>query len=237
MSQFFAALQDRVKRRGSDPLITWYGPQNARMELSGITFANAVAKTAGMLIEELETQPGDTVLIRLPLHWQLPMWCAAADVAGLNLAIQELPSGQEPNFIVETDETGDPRYPNAASIVTSVSAFGLPMAGLPESTIDHARLAMGQPDVFLGEPLAGQLANHGGVWWASQEVRDAALAAADSVGLTTGGRLLCALSSTGPEVALLSWAAPLLLNATVVLVQSGDVTVIGHAEGSTATVL
>jgi uncharacterized protein (TIGR03089 family) len=66
------------------PRITHYDDAaGSRIELSGATLANWAAKTANWLRDELDVQPGDTVAVLLPPHWQTAgvllgaWWCGA----------------------------------------------------------------------------------------------------------------------------------------------------------------
>ncbi|MGH3426631.1 MAG: TIGR03089 family protein, partial [Mycobacteriales bacterium] len=66
------------------PRITHYDDAaGSRVELSGTTLANWAAKTANWLRDELDVQPGDTVAVMLPPHWQTAgallgaWWCGA----------------------------------------------------------------------------------------------------------------------------------------------------------------
>jgi uncharacterized protein (TIGR03089 family) len=78
-------LAAAVARNAASPLITFYDDLSGeRVELSGATLANWVAKTANLLQEEFDVGPGTTVGVALPVHWQtaavlLATWsCGAA---------------------------------------------------------------------------------------------------------------------------------------------------------------
>jgi uncharacterized protein (TIGR03089 family) len=82
---FAGLLARQVPRYGDRPLITWYGAPGERVELSWRTFANWVAKTANLLVEELGVEAGDRVATLLGVHWQAPVvlvacWLAGAEV-------------------------------------------------------------------------------------------------------------------------------------------------------------
>ena len=75
----YAALQARVRRSPSAPLLTFYDlATGERMELSALSLDNAVAKTAGLLRDDLDVMPGDRVGVHLPLHWQRAVWWGAS---------------------------------------------------------------------------------------------------------------------------------------------------------------
>ena len=53
------------------PLLTYYDDATGeRTELSVATFANWVAKSANLLRDDLDAQPGSTLAVALPVHWQ-----------------------------------------------------------------------------------------------------------------------------------------------------------------------
>ena len=68
-----SALRRRVARQGSQPLLTYYdGREGSRIELSAVTFANWVDKTAN-LIADLGHDDGEPIDVALtethPAHW------------------------------------------------------------------------------------------------------------------------------------------------------------------------
>jgi uncharacterized protein (TIGR03089 family) len=78
-------LAAAVAQTGAAPLVTSYDDATGeRVELSAVTLANWVAKTANLLQEEFDVAPGSTVAVALPVHWQtaavlLAVWsCGAA---------------------------------------------------------------------------------------------------------------------------------------------------------------
>jgi uncharacterized protein (TIGR03089 family) len=82
---FAGLLARQVPRHGDRPFLTWYGGSGGRVELSWRTFANWVAKTANLLVEELGVGAGDRVATLLGVHWQAPVvlvacWLAGAEV-------------------------------------------------------------------------------------------------------------------------------------------------------------
>ncbi len=68
-----AALQASDPGR---PRVTWYGT-GERVELSARVLTNWVAKTANLLVEELDAGPGTTVAVDLPPHWKHLVWALA----------------------------------------------------------------------------------------------------------------------------------------------------------------
>ena len=76
----------------AQPRLTWYGPDDERVELSGRVLTNWVTKAANLLAEEAEVEPGSRVLIDVPVHWRSLVWALATWVAGGHL---ELPGEAE----------------------------------------------------------------------------------------------------------------------------------------------
>ncbi|HEX4249647.1 MAG TPA: TIGR03089 family protein, partial [Pseudonocardia sp.] len=83
------------------PLVTYYDDATGeRIELSGTTLANWAAKTANLMRDECDLEPGARVAVLLPAHWQTLVvllgawWCGAevvADPAGADLVCCDEP--------------------------------------------------------------------------------------------------------------------------------------------------
>src|SRR6266516_2737074 len=67
------------------PLLTWYDDATGeRLDLSGATLDNWVAKTANLLVDGCGLGPGDRATVALPPHWQTAavlLGCWSAGVA------------------------------------------------------------------------------------------------------------------------------------------------------------
>ena len=79
---FTRSLAQRVARRGAQPLLTYYSAADgARTELSAVTFANWVDKTANLIVD-LGHEDGEPIDVALaeahPAHWVTLVWIAAA---------------------------------------------------------------------------------------------------------------------------------------------------------------
>ncbi|MFN8125762.1 MAG: TIGR03089 family protein [Candidatus Nanopelagicales bacterium] len=213
------ALVERVRRRPGDPLITWYGHAGRREELSAVTFANAVAKTAGLLTDEWDLVPETRVSLRLPLHWQAAVWLAACDIAGLTVV------WDHDGDIVVSDRVDE------ADIAVSTAPFGLPNGEIPAGVLDHARDALGQPDDYLG-PVIGGCWQVDGRRWDEGVLRDRV---ADLIS-RHGARPLV----TGPltaDVAPAVWPLPPLADSVVLLGDpNGDPGAIAASEHTTGIV-
>ena len=75
-------------RDPSAPFVTFYdGATGERTELSGTSFANWRAKTANHLRDGIGLSAADRIDLRLPLHWVVPVWLAAARDLGVTVSI------------------------------------------------------------------------------------------------------------------------------------------------------
>ncbi len=82
-------------RDPSLPLVTWYDELTGeRVELSGTTFDNWVAKTANFATDELGLESGDTIALLLEPHWSEAVWLATARRLGLTVLSQSDPSAE-----------------------------------------------------------------------------------------------------------------------------------------------
>jgi uncharacterized protein (TIGR03089 family) len=127
------------------PLITFYDDATGeRLEFSGETLANWIAKTANFLRDECDVEPGMRVAVLLPAHWQtavvlLGAWWNGAvvtdDPAGADVALADAE---------HLDAAG------AAGLVVGLSldAFGRPLAGLPGDAVDYASEVRMHGDAF-----------------------------------------------------------------------------------------
>jgi uncharacterized protein (TIGR03089 family) len=147
-STFPAVLDEQVRRAGSRPLVTFYDDVTGeRVELSVVTYANWVAKTASLLQDELDVQRGDTVLVDLPTHWLGPVWLGAAWCLGAAVC-DDCPDPA----VVLCGATTVERWAAAGAAVVATSL--LPMAArfteaLPAGVVDFGAVVWGQPDAFV----------------------------------------------------------------------------------------
>ena len=71
----------------TQPVLTWYDDGTGeRVELSGLTLSNWVAKTANLLVDGCGLGPGDTALVALPPHWQTAAVLLGCWTAGLSVS-------------------------------------------------------------------------------------------------------------------------------------------------------
>ena len=149
VSTFSELLADQVRRAGSRPLVTFYDDATGeRVELSVVTYANWVAKTAGLLQDELGLERGDTVLVDLPTHWLGPVWLGACWSAGL--AVTTDPGAD--SALVVCGPGGVERHAAGSRPVVALSLLpmGRRFAGpLPQGVVDFGVVVWSQPDSFV----------------------------------------------------------------------------------------
>jgi uncharacterized protein (TIGR03089 family) len=214
-------LHIQVRRDSTRPLLTFYDDATGeRVELSVATFDNWVAKTAGLLTDELGIEAGDRVSLLLPAHWQTLVWACACWVVGACVVTV-------PNNDVVVTAAGPDMLDVAASGSGEVVGLALrPLGGrftdsLPPGVLDYAVAVPGYPDRFMPmvpvDPSEPSLEHQGTVHsqagltaWAEHR--------ADHVGMAPGGRILV---STDDLVTALVDAllVPLICDGSAVVVR------------------
>ena len=145
MTTFPVLLDARLRRDPSAPFVTFYDDATGeRTELSVITYANWIAKTANLFTDELMLDPGDRVRFVLPPHWLGTVFAGAVLAAGLEIA-------DEADVVVvgpdELQTAGD--LGAAAVLATALHPFATRFTEpLPPGVIDHGTVWAGQSDVF-----------------------------------------------------------------------------------------
>ncbi|SEF97788.1 TIGR03089 family protein [Thermomonospora echinospora] len=166
-------LAGRLAEDPSRPLVTFYDDATGeRVELSGRTFANWVAKTANLLVDGLGAQPGDRAVLVLPPHWQTAVWLMACWSAGLvaepvepdrvgelvNGVVDgvEPDGGRGPYLLVAAEEVlslpgwYDAHAADAEEVVgLSLHALGGPLGDHPAEILDYAVEVRGYGDRFV----------------------------------------------------------------------------------------
>lgn len=99
---------DRLQTDGARPRLTWYGPDDERVELSGRVLANWVVKATNLLLAEGDVGPGSRVLLDLPVHWRTPVWALATWLCGAEAVLPavEDEAGEDETNVYEEDEPG-----------------------------------------------------------------------------------------------------------------------------------
>lgn len=144
-------IVQRARLQPSQPCITSIAADGARTELSGTSLLNAVAKSAGALVDEGDLGPGSTLALLLPWHWQRVVWTLAAWTVG---AVIDATSPPDDADLVVTDRLGAEGLACDPWVV-SLHPLGLVDRDLPSTVIDATGLARMQPDALLVEPARG----------------------------------------------------------------------------------
>ena len=185
---------------GSRPLVTAYDDATGeRTELSVASYANWVAKTANLLVDELMLEPGETVLLDLPPHWLTTVFLGGAWAAGLAVAVRSHGQpvvGPDPAVHAVVCGPDDPAVHlglGVPVVACSLDPFARPFSrALPEGVLDHGTLWPGQADVFEPVPAPGR----GTVAW--------------QPGASTQGELLARAADGAGPMRLLTDADPCL---------------------------
>lgn len=225
-------LSAELRREPGRPLLTWYDEATGeRVELSVTTYANWVAKTASLLVEEHDLEKGDTLLVDLPAHWLGPVFLGAAWTAGLVVAFpspEPFPGAAAPQpAAVVCGPDGLDRWAPLAGDLPVLACSLLPMGvrfaePLPPGVHDVGVEVWGQPDAFTAwDPPTGDdtaLALEGGhvsqdELWSS--------ATAGRVPSTGGDRLLTVANPASPP-GVATFVEPLVTGGSLVLVSGAE---------------
>jgi uncharacterized protein (TIGR03089 family) len=146
---FPSLLEQALRKEPGRPLITAYDEATgARTELSVTTYANWVAKTANLFLDEYLLDQGDRVRIDLPVHWLGPVLAGGALLAGLTITDEE-----DADLLVCALPGLDDWDGSGPVVACSLTPFATPFTEtLPEGVDDYGKLWPGQSDVFGGLP-------------------------------------------------------------------------------------
>lgn len=141
-------LHDALAHPSPTPFVTHYSPVG-RIELSGVTFANWVTKTAN-LFDDLGGDPAEPLALGLletdPGHWVTMVWCVAAWFAGA-----EVVPGVPDDASFAVVGPSDPRR-GTTTVACSLHPLGRGFDVEPDDATDYVEV-LAQPDVALpGRP-------------------------------------------------------------------------------------
>jgi uncharacterized protein (TIGR03089 family) len=208
------------------PRVTWYGPYTERVELSAKILDSRVARTANLLVDEMDTGPGATVAIALPPHWLTAVWLLAAWSTGA-CAVAVPVNEAAPHDLVQSGidvlVAADPvvlakNAPDARKVAVALPSLAMSFGPeLPDNALDATLAVQGHGDVFVPfvDPIASDAAFRvpGRPLLSHGELTVAAAQAADEAGLPPKVRLF---TGAGPDGALLGLLAPLVRLGSVV---------------------
>ncbi|GAA1751649.1 TIGR03089 family protein [Aeromicrobium alkaliterrae] len=138
------SLVDLAARVASpaSPLVTYYDADTGeRVELSGVTTANWVAKTGNFLIGELDAEIGTRLRIGLPTHWLRAVWLLSAWQVGAVVTDDDAQIAVTgPDLAADEPER----------VASALLPFGVRFPTPPEGFWDLGAEVPGHPDVYLG---------------------------------------------------------------------------------------
>lgn len=153
MTTFASLLQDLHRRDAGRPLVTFYDDATGeRVELSVATYANWVAKTASLLVDELDVGRGDRMAVRLPTHWLGTVFLGAAWTAGMSV----VGDGHADVLVVGPDDVEDAASRDGHVLACALLPLGVRFAEpVPAGVHDFGLEVWSQPDAFLPYDPAG----------------------------------------------------------------------------------
>jgi uncharacterized protein (TIGR03089 family) len=146
------------------PRVTWYGPAagegaGERIELSARVLSTWVAKTVGLLQDELDVEPGSTVRLHLPGHWKSLVWVLACWAVGAHLVGPD----EDADLVVTADPDAAGPDPAALLVVVALPSLARSWsAPLPAGAVDYAAVVAGFADDLPPGLPAATLPAHAG---------------------------------------------------------------------------
>ncbi|MDT7573547.1 MAG: hypothetical protein QOE05_3721 [Actinomycetota bacterium] len=196
---------------------------DARVEVSGATTANWVAKSANLLADGLGAP--ERVGLLLPLHWQAVALLLAGVAAGAQVVVAADPehlAGCDAAFVLAEHAAAALDAGVDDVVALSGHPLGLPAPGLPPMVLDYAREVPSYGDHYGGGRPGAARIEVGG-----EPVRPLP-------GIEPDARVLTCLDPADPAGAAVLLAT-LSAGASLVLLRSGDATRVAAAEHATAT--
>ncbi|GAA4540355.1 TIGR03089 family protein [Pseudonocardia xishanensis] len=221
MSLTSALLTPILRAAPARPLVTFYDDATGeRIELSAVTTANWVAKTANLLRDECDVEPGGRVAVLLPAHWQtasvlLAAWSCGAEVVAEPAEADWVFCDRDRVDLALAAEPAD------GVVALSLDAFGRGIDGLPQGVIDFATEVRLHGDEFVPwEPVPDTAAALAGTTVA--EILARATARAADLGLTADSRVLSTKDWVGTPGLVDGLLAVLAAGASLVQVANPD---------------
>jgi len=138
----FKELQKCVRDRGPAPIVTWVS-DIGRIELSAITFNNAISKASNFLVDGLELEEDATVSVSLGNHWQSSVWFGVALATGLTIVENDPAITLGANAAAQTWQGSPDEF-----VVVSRDPFGMPDRDVPEGFVNGSAEVRNFGDFF-----------------------------------------------------------------------------------------
>ncbi len=136
LHQLLAGLPDPAR-----PLLTYYDDATGeRVELSGRTTANWVAKTSNFLVDDLDAGPGTRVRLGLPSHWLRFVWLLSCWSVGAAVVDTDADIGVSGPELVADEPL---------RVAASLRPLGARFPEPPDGFLDLALEVPPQGDVFV----------------------------------------------------------------------------------------
>ena len=131
-----------MRDRGPAPIVTWLS-DIGRIELSAITFNNAISKASNFLVDGLELEEDATVNISLGNHWQSAVWLGTALSTGLTI-VEDYPA------ITFGDKSQAQVWQGSPEefVVVSQDPFGMPDKEIPNGFVNGSAEVRNFGDFF-----------------------------------------------------------------------------------------
>ncbi|MGI8578746.1 MAG: TIGR03089 family protein [Nocardioidaceae bacterium] len=144
------AWEWNVRAGSGRPFLTFYDDATGeRIELSYTSMDNWVAKTANLLADEFDREPGDVLCIDLPTHWQSVVFMLAAWTVGMRVGIG-LDGSADVQVVAGRDADAESGHEGEV-VACSLRPMGGPcLEPLPPGMHDFAIVVSAQPDHFAG---------------------------------------------------------------------------------------
>ena len=128
----------------TEPRVTVYNEtRGSRVEFSAVTLSNWAAKVAGMLRDECDLLPGDSIALDVPHDWQEIVIALGATAAGITYGE---PRGDEEVALLGVDKQSTA----PTQIIVGDDPLGAPLPDdqLPPGALDFSTTVRMYPDAF-----------------------------------------------------------------------------------------
>lgn len=154
----FSVFMQQLATRQS-PALLWYSVPGERVELSGRVLDNWVSKTANLLLDEGDVEPGDRVVLPSRLHWRSIVLALAALRVGAELVFEPVEGARvEAGFDPALLAGSEAEMPLLLAEQPLAPRF---LGEVPPGLVDYAAEVRSHPDVFMGYVEAG---DHDWAW-------------------------------------------------------------------------